>query len=171
NNIDDGLYYPQHFPGNYYSQNIQDTYVLCDVFKVRRVNLVDPISANISNVTVKAGTPILYYKADVSSKKMTFAALFDPTSFVRYDVRDNFLYLNLPPLSEVGKSTITKFHKLGNDPALFYNTPQQPQNMGATYGVIDLKVPTPWPHRPDSYILISAGMDGLYGTPDDIFNF
>ncbi|MHC5076433.1 MAG: type II secretion system protein, partial [Planctomycetota bacterium] len=38
NNIDDGLYYPQHFPGNYYSQNIQDTYVLCDVFKVRRVN-------------------------------------------------------------------------------------------------------------------------------------
>ena len=29
----------------------------------------------------------------------------------------------------------------------------------------------PWPFRPDSYLLISAGMDGLYGTEDDIRNF
>ena len=29
----------------------------------------------------------------------------------------------------------------------------------------------PWPYRPDSYILISAGADGLYGTSDDICNF
>ncbi len=29
----------------------------------------------------------------------------------------------------------------------------------------------PWPYRPDSYILISAGADGLYGTGDDIRNF
>ena len=28
-----------------------------------------------------------------------------------------------------------------------------------------------WPYRPDSYILISAGADGLYGTNDDITNF
>ncbi len=28
-----------------------------------------------------------------------------------------------------------------------------------------------WPYRPDSYLLISAGADGLYGTPDDIRNF
>jgi hypothetical protein len=28
-----------------------------------------------------------------------------------------------------------------------------------------------WPYRPDSYILISAGPDGLYGTNDDIRNF
>jgi hypothetical protein len=27
------------------------------------------------------------------------------------------------------------------------------------------------PYRPDSYILISAGYDGIYGTDDDIFNF
>ena len=29
----------------------------------------------------------------------------------------------------------------------------------------------PRPVRPDSYILISAGFDGEYGTDDDIFNF
>jgi hypothetical protein len=29
----------------------------------------------------------------------------------------------------------------------------------------------PWPHRPDSYLLISAGADGIYGTNDDIRNF
>ncbi len=28
-----------------------------------------------------------------------------------------------------------------------------------------------WPYRADSYILISAGADGLYGTSDDITNF
>jgi len=27
------------------------------------------------------------------------------------------------------------------------------------------------PYRAGSYILISAGKDGLYGSPDDIFNF
>ena len=29
----------------------------------------------------------------------------------------------------------------------------------------------PWPYRPDSYLLISAGADGIYGTNDDIRNF
>jgi hypothetical protein len=27
------------------------------------------------------------------------------------------------------------------------------------------------PYRVDSYILLSAGFDGQYGTPDDIYNF
>ena len=28
-----------------------------------------------------------------------------------------------------------------------------------------------WPHRPDTYVLISAGEDMLYGTADDVTNF
>jgi hypothetical protein len=45
------------------------------------------------------------------------------------------------------------------------------------YKLMDQKVyavynpPRPWPCRPDSYILISAGVDGVYGTDDDITNF
>ena len=27
------------------------------------------------------------------------------------------------------------------------------------------------PYKADTYILVSAGKDGLYGTSDDIFNF
>ena len=40
--------------------------------------------------------------------------------------------------------------------------------------IADPKVSTTtikWPSRPDSYILISAGTDSLYGTRDDICNF
>jgi hypothetical protein len=64
-------------------------------------------------------------------------------------------------------------HKLGdttNSYEFFYGNP------AATPPVIgyiqDPKVTArPWPYRPDSYLLISAGADGLYGTPDDICNF
>jgi hypothetical protein len=39
------------------------------------------------------------------------------------------------------------------------------------YKLADPKISIPWPYRPDSYILISAGVDGVYGTDDDITNF
>jgi hypothetical protein len=32
-------------------------------------------------------------------------------------------------------------------------------------------LPIERPHNKDSYILISAGWDGIYGTRDDVFNF
>jgi hypothetical protein len=32
-------------------------------------------------------------------------------------------------------------------------------------------LPIERPHNKDSYILISAGWDGVYGTRDDVFNF
>ena len=28
-----------------------------------------------------------------------------------------------------------------------------------------------WPHKPDSYLLIMAGPDHIYGTDDDLTNF
>ncbi len=28
-----------------------------------------------------------------------------------------------------------------------------------------------WPHNPDTFVLISASIDGVYGTPDDLKNF
>jgi hypothetical protein len=35
----------------------------------------------------------------------------------------------------------------------------------------DILLPNGRPWRADSYILLSAGNDGLYGTVDDIYNF
>ncbi len=37
--------------------------------------------------------------------------------------------------------------------------------------VQDPKLSYPWPYRPDSYLLVSAGPDGLYGNEDDVRNF
>ena len=127
-----------------------DRYVICDAFGVKSVNV-------IGGKAFKAGTPILYYKANVSSKQM----IYNPsgiTSFKDniYNVQDNGILVGL------GKVKDRTVHKL-LDPAVFYSTDG---------GVLDPKVTSrPWPYRPDSYILISAGADGEYGTGDDITNF
>jgi type II secretory pathway pseudopilin PulG len=124
-----------------------DRYVICDSYGVKKVNLAN-------GETVKAGTPILYYKANAFSKSM----VNDATVFEQniYNVRDN------APLVVLGRVKDGEQHPLV-DPAVFYSSEG---------GVIDPKVTArPWPYRPDSYILISAGPDGFYGTGDDIHNF
>ncbi len=129
----------------------EDTFVLCDVFAVRRITLP---SGNM----VKAGTPILYYKADPSKKNLD-NALYDERI---YDAYDNFAHISLGSLTVDGKRG--KDHPLGGDIVSLYKFDYEG-------GIRDSKVEIPWPHRPDSYILISAGVDGLYGTSDDIRNF
>lgn len=127
----------------------EDTYVLCDVFGVKKITLPD------GKTTAKAGTPILYYKASTSSKTMKPGS---PREQI-YNVRDNMPLITLGKLPEPDPDRDP--HKL-EDEQFFYTD----------YQIIDPKVTTTeWPHRPDSYILISAGADGDYGTSDDIFNF
>ena len=125
-----------------------DRFVICDSFGVKKV-VVGKQAAN-------AGTPILYYKANISSKTMGNA---DPRLNI-YNYGDNLVLCSLNSLSN------NQQHFLGATPALFNSE---------DYKVIDRKVFDStgrlWPHRPDSYILISAGPDGLYGSPDDITNF
>jgi len=124
-----------------------DRYVICDSFGIKKINLANGESAT-------AGTPILYYRANTSSKNM----VNDPTAFEQniYNVRDN------APLVGLGRVKDGEQHPLV-DPAVFYSSEG---------GVIDPKVTArPWPYRPGSYILISAGPDGFYGTGDDIRNF
>ncbi len=130
-----------------------DTFVICDVFGVK--------SVTIGGKAVKAGAPILYYKANTSSK--TIEA--NPGGFPGriYNVYDN--------------DTLVAVVKEPADRARYpsHPTPVNPLAgpLSFFYGYItDPKVTaTPWPSRPDSYILISAGADGLYGTRDDICNF
>ena len=62
-------------------------------------------------------------------------------------------------LSLVGRLKDGKQHPIW-DSVFFYNYITDPK-----VTAVD------WPYRPDSYILISAGVDGLYGTNDDICNF
>ena len=97
--------------------------------------------------TTKTGTPILYYRADTSKKL----------------IRDIYNVLDNDALVQMKVEMDRKIHPLGsadNQYEFFYNSIQDPK--------IEARV---WPYRPDSYILISAGADGLYGTSDDITNF
>ncbi len=117
-----------------------NTFVLCDAFGAKKITLAN-------GKTVKAGAPILYYRANTSGRTIREI----------YNVLDNDVIVNIK------RSADGKIHPLaetGNQYQYFYNY------------ILDPKISArPWPYRPGSYILISAGADGLYGTGDDIRNF
>ena len=126
-----------------------DTYVICDSFGVKKVTIAP-------GQTAKAGTPILYYRANTSSKTLVPPTPL-PSNQLMYNFRDNMPLIG--PLTSLADG---QSHELGNPAGIFqffYNYIRDP------------KVTRPWPYRPDSYILISAGADGHYGTADDIRNF
>ncbi len=119
-------------------------YVICDAFGVK--------SITVGGKTVKAGTPILYYRANTSSKSLTETSALTGTGI--YDYRDNTLLVGLGKLGDVMTT-----HPLWGSVEDFYEYIKDPKVEAI-----------PWPYRPDSYILISAGADGLYGNAD-ITNF
>ena len=133
-----------------------DTFVICDSFPVKKI--ITP-----SGEVKKAGTPILYYKANVANKEMLSRIFLDLNI---YNSRDNRLLIFLGQLSDT-----TKGHAL--DATMFYSVDKYKiidrDIYEATGG--DLTGGRRWPHRADSYILISAGPDGEYGTEDDMTNF
>lgn len=127
-----------------------DTFVICDVFGAKKLTIlkgVDPVTGQPITVNEKAGAPILYYKANTSGKILNEV----------YRVTDDDAIVMAKQQAD-GRE-----HPLGrpdNQYQTFYNYIRDPKIMAR-----------PWPYRPDSYILISAGADGLYGTGDDICNF
>jgi type II secretory pathway pseudopilin PulG len=143
-----------------------NTYVLCDVYEVpeRKIVLSDGRS-------VVPGTPILYYRAKTSSKTIVRAEgaaidSTDPTAQLIYNIQDDAPLIGLGRLSDTTKALAARQkHPLDvTSPAGwavdFYNYIRDPKV--SAY---------PYPYRPDSYVLISAGPDGLYGTHDDVCNF
>jgi hypothetical protein len=92
----------------------------------------------------------------------------DPLLPLIYNMRDNIPLISLGRLSQATKPLVMR--------------QKHPLDVSAPAGyavdfydyIRDPRVQVqnrPWPYRPDSYILISAGPDGLYGTADDIRNF
>lgn len=109
----------------------------------------------------RVGMPILYYKADISKNLHDIAQV----ALSIYDYRDNheLVDLALPwdtphnhPMATAGTTPD------GDpvDPEIFYENTKD-----------EMVTSIPRPVKSDSYILISAGFDGLYGTEDDVFNF
>jgi type II secretory pathway pseudopilin PulG len=128
-----------------------ELYVLCDVY--------NRVKHRVNGKGI--GMPILYYKANPSN------TIHDPCSGVPIPTawnNDNgyiYNYLDNQELVDLGLTwNQTLLHPLsaGNK---FYDITQDKR--------VTIKVGRPY--KPDSYILISAGFDGIYGTDDDIFNF
>lgn len=156
----------QLFGGNVTTDLALDRYVLCDSFATKTVTIT-----GAKTITVKAGRPILYYKANTANKD--FIPFGDPGSKI-YNSDDNYRLLELKMGSEgtndplagradtgmpLGSFLYSKKYKL-MDQKIYEATYDSATEEGRR-----------WPYRPDSYILISAGVDGLYGTNDDICNF
>lgn len=123
-------------------------FVLCDVYRSVR-----PVSGG------KTGMPILYYRADTSRSTHNPDIPDAPQNI--YNYKDNH---RLVELGAPWDSTIT--HPL-------YTVPNEPPPGRRFYEltVNDKVTATSRPYKEDSYILLSAGFDGQYGTDDDVLNF
>lgn len=133
----------------------EDNYVLTDMF------------GKVTNKTTgrKTGMPILYYKANRNGIHHDHNIWNFPSPVNTYEVRDN-----MPFFESQAPFGNNPAHPLrvsaGNSTAqVFYDRTANPN-----FPSSDIPS-TRRPYRSESYILHSAGPDGLYGTMDDIFNF
>lgn len=100
----------------------------------------------------KTGMPILYYLAHPDREAHDVNDPDNPENI--YDYKDNQALIALGVPGDPGA-----VHSL-LDPRSFYKMTR------------NLKIDTTsTPYRADTYILLSAGYDGQYGTADDVFNF
>jgi len=153
--------------------DIVGKYKMCaveDLYGTGATDPFDPNSTVISDVFYrirgqvtdeKLGMPILYYKADIGKlyhdpNIFDLGLTFDDNI---YDYRDNNLLAALSVPDRVGDSH-PLFADIGVIPNVFYENTFSKRIAGFDR-----------PYKEESYILISAGWDGLYGTRDDIYNF
>ncbi len=130
--------------------------VLCDEYKRVR----SPTTGN------KIGSPILYYRADVSSTTHDDTSLTTARQSI-YNVMDNQELIDVGIVWDLASVYEHPMASSGTD------RDGNPADWTKFYkNTRDEKVSViPRPKMVDSYILISAGYDGLYGTRDDVFNF
>lgn len=162
--------------GNVYAQADWDMFegeelVLCDVY-TKNVHKGFTVGSNTYIGTgKKIGMPILYYRAHESR------TIHDPNQaggdvnkcIYNYEDNDDLVSLGMPwesayehpindgggNLSDGGTASSDNFYKMILNKKISKASEPEAQR----------------PYKSDSYILISAGFDGEYGTEDDIFNF
>ena len=123
-----------------------DRFVLCDVY------------TRVQNTETgkRVGMPLLYYRANTSNTVHDVTNPDNPQNI--YDYKDNQEMVGLgKPWDPLPTGTA---HTLFTEPAKFYEN---------TWNETITSIARPY--RMDSFILLSAGFDGEYGTPDDVFNF
>ncbi len=159
----DGLYnYNNATLAGFFDRNLKN-YVICDVFGVRKLTI--PKGSTGEHIIATAGSPVLYYRANTSSK------ILEPTSLpgdLIYNCDDNLVLIRLGKLPNGG---VHKLQTADGD----YSTTGGRYLYDWRYKLVDPQATAAagvrWPYRPDSYILISAGNDHEFGTEDDILNY
>jgi type II secretory pathway pseudopilin PulG len=126
------------------SKFLGTSFVLCDVFR----QVTNKVTGQ------RIGMPILYYKAN------TAKVLHDPTkpALSIYNYLDNADLVALGRPFDNGAA-----HRLAEGSTAGERFYLNTKNIQVTT--------TTMPYNKDTYILISAGTDGEYGTSDDICNF
>ncbi len=144
---------------------MQDLYSGVGSFDVNSVVLCDEYS-RVRNLKTgkKVGMPILYYKADIS-KTFHDSTNMDQSIYASADNQE-LVDLALPwdaAFNHLIATSGTAPDGSTADWEIFYSD---------KYEICDDKITSiARPKNADSYILISAGFDGVYGTEDDVFNF
>jgi prepilin-type N-terminal cleavage/methylation domain-containing protein len=146
--------------GNIFGTATQPAPFIADVFADKQVTVTNTIAGVTTTKTIKAGTPILYYRANPSNKDLrrTTGTTSDYADCT-YNWYDNADVLGLGRMMNQ-----TEVHPMynTNNPAKFYELISNPQVVATNEGVS---------YNADSFILMSAGKDGFFGTSDDIYNF
>ncbi len=135
------------------------------------------------------GGPILYWRADPAGQTIADPSPngIDPQNRGVYHFLDNGLLLAsnatqlgaTPPGGIHEDPLLLRADEYGQDRIheLFWDGPTEFQNVNDTPKGFAQYIQNQdvtarlWPHNPDSYLLISAGADGKFGTADDIANF
>ena len=134
------------------------------------------------------GQPVLYWRADPAGQTIADPSpnVMDASTRGVYHFLDNGLLLAsgddqlgaTPPggihedplLLRAEYYNKAKMHQLVWDGAAPFTLDNPPLGFAHYIRNHDLAARV-WPHNPDSYLLISAGADGIFGTADDIANF
>jgi competence protein ComGC len=151
---------------NFYDQ----VFVLLDVYN--KVENHSPIGRTW------IGMPILYYRANVSGNSHPHYQNNQPggteVGTINYEL-NIYDYSDNDMLVQMGMPFNNYSHLMAfGGGTTMHDDPMRTSNPIYFYhNTYDENVPilTGRPHRPDSFILLSAGFDGEYGTSDDITNF
>jgi prepilin-type N-terminal cleavage/methylation domain-containing protein len=140
--------------------------VITDIFRQRQVTLP-------SGQQYFVGNPILYYKANEGSRDFEWDAPNVKDSRLIYNYDDNAALIQLGPVRDPANTR----HLFDPAEPYSYTDPKGVAKTGTGkqrfYDTItDHSVQNfRKPYNPQSFLLISAGYDGIFGTKDDVTNF
>jgi len=144
--------------------------VMTDIFGRRKVTLA-------SGENIKIGAPVLYFRADTATKRFMGSEPVTQTNYTRwiYNYDDNVDIINLGKVEEptvrhkfeASETTVYNGQTL-NGIQYFYEKIRNPQYRTLDAGGNPL---SDKPYNASTFILMSAGWDGIFGTKDDVTNF